>query len=71
MKIHSFITLITVTVILVTFTACDGNLGSIPSQPPVQNINREVIIVMPPLEVKTGPGSSNANSVIKEVSPCL
>lgn len=71
MKIHSFITLIAVTAILVTFTACDGNWGSIPSQPPVQNINREVIIVMPPLEVKSAPGSSNSNSAIKEVSPCL
>ena len=71
MKIHSLITLIAASVIVFTFTACDGNLGSIPSQPPVQNINREVIIVMPPLEVKTGPGSSNSNSAIKEVSPCL
>ena len=71
MKIHPLITLIVFSAVPVMFTACDGNLGSIPSQPPVQNINREVIIVMPPLEVKTAPGSSNANSAIKEVSPCL
>jgi hypothetical protein len=71
MKIHSLITLIVFTAIPVTFTACDGNPGLIPSPPPVQNINREVIIVMPPLEVKTVPGNGRSNSTVKEVSPCL
>lgn len=69
MKIHSFITLIAVTAILLTFTACDGNLASLPA-PPVQNINREVIIVMPPLEKNTVLTGRDSTPFTKEVIPC-
>jgi hypothetical protein len=70
MKIHSLITLI-ITVTPLTFTSCDDKLGAFTSQPPIQNINREVIIVMPPLEVKTVPENRNSIPSSKEVSPCL
>jgi hypothetical protein len=68
MKIHS---LIAASVIVFTFTSCEDKLGSITSLPPIQNINREVIIVMPPLEVRTVSEGRDSTPSSKEVSPCL
>ena len=73
MNITSFyplITLIAVSTILLTFTACGGNRVAEPAPPPVQNISREIIIMTTPAEGQTVLSGRTSHPAIQEVSPC-
>ena len=69
-SIYPLITLIAISTILVTFTACGGNRVADPSPPTVQNISREIIIMTTPADGQTVLSGRTSHPAIQVVSPC-